>query len=224
VSIKIKIELNEGLFLRDPQDSKLGRKIIQHSILMIEKIGFESFNFKKLSTEINSTEASLYRYFENKHLLLLYLVNWYWEWVNYLITLNTLNIGDSKKKLKIVVHSLLFATADNSLVEFINESKLHKIIIFEGNKVYHTFEIDKENSAGMFKSYKDLIEVISLIVLEVNPDFKYPHTLASNLFEMANNQLFFAIHLPRLTDIPVKKNHEIEVEKMLNYFLDKLLL
>jgi len=224
VSIKIKIELNDGLYLKDPQDSKLGRKIIQFSIVMIDRVGFESFNFKKLAAEINSTEASLYRYFENKHLLLLYLVNWYWEWVNYLIVLNTMNIRDSKKKLEIVVHSLVFATTDNTLVEFINESKLHRIVIFEGVKAYHTFEIDKENSVGMFKSYKDLIAVISLIILEVNPDFKYPHALASNLFEMTNNQLFFANHLPRLTDISLKKNHELEVEKMMNYFLDKLLV
>lgn len=224
MSIKIKIELNDGLYLKDPQDSKLGRKIIQFSIVMIDRVGFESFNFKKLAAEINSTEASLYRYFENKHLLLLYLVNWYWEWVNYLIVLNTMNIRDSKKKLEIVVHSLVFATTDNTLVEFINESKLHRIVIFEGVKAYHTFEIDKENSVGMFKSYKDLIAVISLIILEVNPDFKYPHALASNLFEMTNNQLFFANHLPRLTDISLKKNHELEVEKMMNYFLDKLLV
>jgi AcrR family transcriptional regulator len=224
VSVKIKFDLNEGLYLKDPQDSKLGRKIIQFSVEMIHKIGFESFNFKKLATEINSTEASLYRYFENKHLLLLYLVNWYWEWVNYLINLNVMNIEDSKKKLKIVVHSLVFATSDNSLVEFIDESKLHKIVVFEGTKAYHTFNIDKENSIGLFKSYKDLSANIASIILEVTPDFKYPSALASNLFEMANNQLYFAKYLPKLTDVAVNKDHEKEVENMLNYFLGKLLL
>jgi len=224
VSVKIKIDLNDGLYLRDPQESKLGRKIIQFSVEMIAEIGFESFNFKKLATEINSTEASLYRYFENKHLLLLYLVNWYWEWVNYLIILNTMNIGDSKKKLKIVVHSLVFATADNSLVDFIDESKLHKIVVFEGTKAYHTSEVDRENSIGLFKSYKDLTAIIASIILEVDPVFKYPSALASNLFEMSNNQLYFAKYLPRLTDVPENKNHEKEVENMLNYFVEKLLL
>jgi AcrR family transcriptional regulator len=224
MSVKIKIELNEGLYLKDPQDSKLGRKIIQFSIEMIDEIGFESFNFKKLAADINSTEASLYRYFENKHLLLLYLVNWYWEWVNYLIVLNTMNIKDSKNKLKIVVHSLVFATSENALVEFINENKLHKIVVSEGTKAYHTFEVDKENSIGLFKSYKDLTAIIALIILEVNSTFKYPNTLASNLFEMINNQLYFAKYLPKLTDVSVNKNHEKEVENMLNYFLDKLLL
>lgn len=223
MSVKIKFNLNEGLYLKDPQDSKLGKKIIKFSIEMIDTIGFESFNFKKLATEINSTEASLYRYFENKHLLLLYLVNWYWEWVNYLIVINTMNIEDSKKKLKIVVHSLVFATTDNSLVEFIDESKLHRIVVFEGTKAYHTFEVDKENSIGLFKSYKDLVAIIASIISEANSAFKYPNALASNLFEMINNQLYFAKYLPRLTDVPVNKNHEKEVENILNYFLDKLL-
>ena len=70
MSINIKIVLNEGLYVKEPQDSELGRKIIKHSILLIDKLGFESFTFKKLANEIQSTEASIYRYFENKHLLL----------------------------------------------------------------------------------------------------------------------------------------------------------
>ncbi len=223
MAVKIKFDLNDGLYLKDPQDSKLGRRIIQCSIELINRIGFESFNFKKLASEIHSTEASVYRYFENKHLLLLYLVNWYWEWVNYLIDINTKNVKDPKKKLAIVIHSLVFATAENTLVEFIDESKLHKIVVFEGTKTYHTFEVNKENSIGLFKSYKDLTTKISLIISEVNPEFKYPSALASNLFEMTTNQLFFAKYLPKLTDITMNENYELEVEKMLNYFFNKLL-
>ena len=88
MSIEIKISPNEGLYLKEPQDSKLGINIIKYSILMIDEYGFESFTFKKLAKEINSTEASIYRYFENKHLLLLFLVNWYWEWVSYLVLIS----------------------------------------------------------------------------------------------------------------------------------------
>lgn len=223
MSVKIKIDLNDGLYLKDPQDSKLGKKIIQFSIEMIYEMGFESFNFKKLATKINSTEASIYRYFENKHLLLLYLVNWYWEWVNFLINSNTKNIESPKKKIEIVIHSLVFATTDNPLVEFIDESKLHKIVVFEGTKAYHTFNVNKENSLGLFRSYKELTANIASIILENNATFKYPKTLASNLFEMANNQLYFSKYLPKLTDITIKNSHEKEVEKLLTYFLEKLL-
>ena len=223
MSIEIKISLNNGLYLKEPQDSKLGRNIIKHSILMIDKFGFESFTFKKLAEEINSTEASIYRYFENKHLLLLFLVNWYWEWVSYLIGINTINVEDPKKKLKIIIHSFVYASKENPRVTYVNESKLHRIVISEGNKTYHTKEVDNENSKGFFKSYKDLAESVSNVISEINPVFKYPFSLATNLFEMSNNHIFFAKHLPRLTDISVEKNEVFEVESMLNYFANKLL-
>lgn len=223
MSIEIKISLNNGLYLKEPQDSKLGRNIVKHSILLIDKFGFESFTFKKLAEEINSTEASIYRYFENKHLLLLFLVNWYWEWVSYLIGINTINVEDPKKKLKIVIHSFVYASKENPSVTYVNESKLHRIVISEGNKTYHTKEVDNENSKGFFKSYKDLAESVSNVISEINPAFKYPFSLATNLFEMSNNHIFFAKHLPRLTDISVEKNEVDEVESMLNYFANKLL-
>lgn len=223
MSIEIKISLNEGLYLKEPQDSNLGRKIIEHSILMIDEFGFEAFTFKKLAEKINSTEASIYRYFENKHLLLLFLVNWYWEWVNYLILINTMNVADPRKKLRIIIHSMVAASEDNTSTEYVNESKLHSIVIAEGGKAYHTKEVDEENLKGFFSSYKKLATCVSQVIAQVNPDFKYPFALATNLFEMSNNHIYFARHLPRLTDISVAGDDLKEVEKMLNYFVDRLL-
>jgi len=223
MSTEVKFSLNEGLYLREPQDSTLGKKIIQHSIILIDDFGFEAFTFKKLAQEINSTEASIYRYFANKHLLLTFLANWYWEWVSYLISINTKNIEDPKKKLRIIIHSIVAAPVDNPCVEYVNESKLHNIVISEGAKSYHTKEVDEENSKGFFLSYKNLATSISHIISEVNPDFKYPYALATNLFEMSNNHIYFAEHLPRLTDLSIQENSQEEVEHMLAYFVDKLL-
>jgi len=223
MSIEIKISLNKGLFLKEPQDSKLGRKIIKHSIIFIEKFGFEAFTFKKLAKEINSTEASIYRYFENKHLLLLFLVNWYLEWVSYLITMNSMNVSDPMLKLKIIIHSFVAAHKENPNVEYVNESKLHNIVISEGMKAYHTKDVDDENSKGFFRSYKNLTTSVSKVISEVNPKFKYPYALATNLFEMSNNSIYFAQHLPMLTDISTKENEVVEVENMLVYFISKLL-
>ena len=61
----------EGTYLKDPQGSELGINILKASIELIEEIGIEDFTFKKLSIRIESTEASVYRYFESKHQLLL---------------------------------------------------------------------------------------------------------------------------------------------------------
>lgn len=223
MSVQIRIALNDSLYLKDPQDSKLGKKIIQYSILLIDEFGFEQFTFKKLAVKIGSTEASIYRYFENKHLLLIYLVNWYWEWVHYLIQINTMNVADPKLKLKIIVNSIVFASKDNPGVEFVNESNLHNIVISEGVKAYYTKEVDEENSKGFFSTYKKIVNSISLVISEINSQFKYPFALATNLLEMSNNHIYFAKHLPGLTDISVNGNNVDEVEGMLNYFAEKLL-
>ena len=66
MELQLQIKMNEKLFVRNPEQTELGRKIIQFSIQLIQENGFESFTFKKLAEEIGSTEAGIYRYFENK--------------------------------------------------------------------------------------------------------------------------------------------------------------
>jgi len=75
--LNIKINVSSELYIKNPDSSELGQRIISDSIHLIDELGFESFTFKKLSNKISSPESSIYRYFENKHTLLLYLVNWY---------------------------------------------------------------------------------------------------------------------------------------------------
>jgi len=118
---------------------------------------------------------------------------------------------------------MVYASKDNPSIECVNESVLHRLIIAEGTKAYHTKEVDKENTDGFFINYKKLSEKVADVISEVNPKFPYPHTLASSLFEMANNHIYFAQHLPRLTDVTVKGDNFEEVEQMLDYFAFTLL-
>ena len=83
MEVQLQIKMNEKLFLRNPEQTELGKKIIRHSIQLIYKNGFELFNFKKLAEDIGTTEAGIYRYFENKHRLLIYITAWYWGWLQY---------------------------------------------------------------------------------------------------------------------------------------------
>jgi AcrR family transcriptional regulator len=223
LEIGLRISMPEGLYLRDPQSTELGRSIIKHAILLIDEIGFESLTFKKLAKKIGSNETSLYRYFENKHLLLLYLVVWYWNWVSYLIDINTKNIEDPKRILDKIIETIVDATKENPSIDFVNEDVLHRIIISESTKAYHTKAVDKENKEGLFGGYEALVQKIASSILEVKKDFPYPHSLASNLFEMANNQIYFAVHLPGLTDIKVKDQNFEEVVCMLKFFTKKVL-
>jgi AcrR family transcriptional regulator len=88
----IKITINEKLYVKDPETSELGRNILKNSIELIDKIGFEAFTFKKLGEQIQSNESSIYRYFENKHKLLMYLSSWYWSWMEYRLLLSLIHI------------------------------------------------------------------------------------------------------------------------------------
>ena len=222
MAVAIQIRPNQRLYLRDPQDTKLGRNIIKYSILLVDEIGFEQFTFKKLAERIKSTEASVYRYFENKHKLLTYLVAWYWEWVSFQIDFHVMNISDPEQKLRIAIKSLVEASMENPAVDFVNESVLHRVVIDEGIKVYRTKQVDEENKDGFFIKYKALVKKISDLILEVNAGFPYPHALASTLFEMANDHVYFAQHLPRLTDIKIHGDDFSEVREMIEFMVFKL--
>lgn len=221
--MEIKFNLNKRLFLKDPQDSELGKKMIEHGIILFDELGFEAFTFKKLALAINSTEKSIYRYFENKHFMLLFLSSWYWEWVKYLIEINSRNIENPERKLKIAIQNLVNATDENPANKYINEHILHKVVIKEGGKAYHIHDVDDENKAGLFYSYKSLVKLVSEIIQEIDPKFPYSLSLSSNLFEMANNQIYFAEHLPRLSSISCGKTINEDLIKMLSYFAFKIL-
>lgn len=115
----ISFTLNPHLYLRDPQRTELGQKIIKSSVELIDQLGFEQFTFKKLAEEINSTEASIYRYFENKHRLLLYLIGWYWNWLEYRIDLFTSNLSDPKDK---IVASIKVLAEEKKMTRVLNLS------------------------------------------------------------------------------------------------------
>lgn len=212
-----------GLFLKDPLQSKLGKSIIQHSIILMDEVGFESFTFRKLAQRMGSNETSLYRYFENKHMLLLYLVVWYWNWVGFLIDINIRNVNDPSQKLDIIIDNIVNAAKTNPSVDFVDEQVLHRIIIAESSKAYHTKNIDEENRHGFFLTYKTLVQKVADVILEVQPDFPYPHSFATTLFEMANTEIYCAEHLPRLSDIQVQNQNYDGVVNLLKFYKDKLL-
>jgi len=217
MEIQLHIKMNEKLFLRNPEQSELGKKIILHSIQLIYKNGFEAFTFKKVAEDIGTTEASVYRYFENKHRLLIYLTAWYWSWLEYRVTVLVSNIVDPVIKLKKVIKLLATAAEDDVKTSYIDESILHQVIITEGSKAYLTKKVSEDNKDRLFKPYKDLCAVIGNIILECSPKYNYPKSLASTIIEMAHFQNFFMNNLPSLTDFG---NNKDEAEIVL--FLEDL--
>jgi AcrR family transcriptional regulator len=196
----LKIQINEKIYVKNPETSDLGKKILEQSILLIDEIGFDSFTFKKLGEKIGSNESSIYRYFENKHKLLVYLSSWYWSWMEYKLVFATANIPDPREKLKIAITIVTEKITDDLNTAHINESVLNKIIIAEFTKTLHTKEVDQENKEGFFLIYKRVIARIVAIVNEVNPNYPYSKSLISSVVEGSLHQYFLKEHLKTITD------------------------
>jgi AcrR family transcriptional regulator len=214
---KMSIPLNEHLYLKDPVSSELGVKIVNGSILLISKLGFEKFTLKKLAEEIETTEASIYRYFESKQKVILYLINWYWSCISFRIYMGTQNMSDPKERLKKCIHIL--TAIPNPANEFVleNELELKFLVINESSKVFLTKNVDDENKLGVFSEYKKVVEYVSSIVSEINPNYPYPNMLVSNMMEGSNQQRFFGAHLPRLT------NQDSKEDLVEPFFMDLIL-
>jgi len=196
----IKIQVNENLYNKDPETSQLGKKIISHSIELIHETGIESFTFKKLGARISSNESSIYRYFENKHKLLIYLTSWYWSWIEYQLVFNTFNISSPLERIERAVKVLTQPVTQDSSYDHINEVLLNQIVINEFSKSYLTKEVDVENKEGYFSVFKRLITRVKEMITEIDPDYEYPSSLASTVLEASLYQSFLKDHFPSITD------------------------
>ncbi len=196
----VKIDINDKIYVKDPQSSDLGKRIIEHGINMIFEMGFDKFTFKKLGEKISSNESSIYRYFESKHKLLLYLASWYWGWLEYKLVFATNSISNAEEKLKRALEIITSATEEDRSVSHVNEVLLNKIVINEYSKSYLTKEVDAENKEGYFVIYKRLVRRISDMIVGVDPNYPYPSSLASTIVEGALHQYFLKEHFSSMTD------------------------
>lgn len=219
MQLQLQIKMNSSLYNKDPEQSDLGQRIIHASITLIDEIGFEEFTFRKLAQSINTTEASVYRYFENKHRLLTYITSWFWTWMEYQLVFYTNNVKDTERKLDTIIDLITFGLEDMFMSEYINKEKLQHIIIAEGNKAYLTRHVEEDNQAHIFKPYKDLCHRMAEIFIEYAPGYKYPHSLGSTLIETAHHQIYFKDHLPSLTDFGNEKG----IDKLKDFLSDMML-
>lgn len=213
----LQIKISNKLYLRNPEESELGRKIIMHSIRLIHEIGYEAFTFKKLALYIETTEAGIYRYFENKHRLLFYLVDWYWNWLEYLVIFHTHNVSSAEQKLKSIIRILADQVVDDVNTSYVDEQLLYEIVIREGAKVYLTRHVTDDQEFELFKPYEDLCSRISQVILEYNPSYRFPKSLSSTIIEMAHFQQFFMRNLPALTDVD-----NFNTENLIYNFIENL--
>ena len=151
MKLKLSFNVNESTYLRDPEKSDLGKEIVKKSIDLIHKIGYEQFTFKKLMIEVGTTEASIYRYFENKHKILLYIINWYWNFISYKIVFGIQNKTNQVDKLNTIVE--IICHQDNQKFDCNYDiNLLNQIAIQESNKSYLIKDVDKKNESEVYLS------------------------------------------------------------------------
>ena len=222
--INITVNIHESIYLRNPLETTLGKTMIREAIILFEEIGFENLNFKKLAARMNSSEASLYRYFENKYKLLTYLVSWYWDFMHFMLLMDIRNIDDPRKKLDTAINTLVNSLVSAATPDYVNQAKLHAVVVENASKVYHTKDVDKLSKEGYYQNYSKLISTLSSIILEIDNKFVYPNTLATNIIEQSLTTEYYLEHLPTLTDTPSGKfNSRQETIKMVKYMLDRIL-
>ena len=148
----MKPEIYGGIFLKDPERSELGKRILKEGVSLIDKIGFEAFTFKKLGERIQSNESSIYRYFENKHKLLLYISSWYWSWIEFRLIFEIANLEDPNHRLTKAIILLTEDTSLELLDDHIKESTLKQIIISNFVKTFNMNEVNHENNEDFIKT------------------------------------------------------------------------
>lgn len=197
----VQIQVNDKVYLKNPNSSDLGKRIVSEGLEMIDEVGLERFTFRKLAQRLGTTETSIYRYFDSKFKLLVYLTSWYWGWLEYQLVFSITNIEDPKEKLHRSIVILNQQNEDKESGSHINLAALSRIVVSESSKAYLTKDVDEANKVGFYAGYKRVVQRISDLMLEINPKFQYAHTLASTIMEGIHHQKYFAQHLPSLTDI-----------------------
>lgn len=222
MDFQVTFKVNDHIYLRDPESSELGRQIVKNAIDLIYHLGYEHFTFKKLAEAVGTTEASIYRYFENKHRLLLYILNWYWSYLQFLVMFQLSGIKDAKARLKSIIQLLTRELPESSGRLEYNKKFLNQIVITESSKVYLVKEVNEINKNEVFKPYKELCAAIAEAIKQYNPKYKYPKSLSSTLIETAHHQQYFSVFLPNLTDV-MPKNESEYTASFLNDLLFKAL-
>ena len=195
-----RIAIPEGTFIKDPETSVLGKKIISQGMVLVHEMGFDGFTFKKLGAYIGSNESSIYRYFENKHKFLLYLSSWYWAWIEYNLVMETHSISNPEEKIIQAVWVLTRGVQNDSNYTEVDLVLLQKIMIDEFSKSFLTKSVDQENEQGLFIAYKRVHGRLQAFIKEANPDYLYAANLSNTILSGALQQFYYRDHFPSLTD------------------------
>lgn len=207
--------LNPKLFKKDPLSSDLGMRISKEGLLLFSEAGFDGFTFKKLAERLNTTESSIYRYFDNKHRFLIYLIAHHWLWLEHQIYFQINSFATPIEQFHKALEVLCHADDASWPFDHLDRKALQKVLIDASLRAYYSDEVDVENQDGLFSDYKRLNQRLFLLLVQCAPNYPHPKALISTLIETIHSQQFYATHLPSLTDLDYSKGHVLNFVKTL---------
>lgn len=192
------VQVRERVFTKDPSSTELGHRIISTSIRLIDELGFERFTIGKLAQALGTAETSVYRYFANKHLLLVYLVDWYWAWREIKLAFDTANIADPRERLERGIRSVAGAITERGRHEYVDLQALYRIAVNESAKAWLTKEVKPGDKDGHFGSFVRLSHRLRDLITSAKPGHPQAHDLAALVLEGTGSLRFFHEQLPAL--------------------------
>jgi AcrR family transcriptional regulator len=195
----IQMRIDPALYLKDPESSVTGQALVHEAARMIATEGMDAFTLKKLSTAAGFTEATVYRYFGNKHQLLMYLLNLYWSWLLYHASLATANVGDPEMRIRKLA-SLLSEPISGPVDDLIS-GHLYAIALNESVKAHLSRNADADWRMGMFQGYSGILQTVASCIRELCPNYAFPMAWAATFVDAAMQQQFFCRYLPHLTEV-----------------------
>jgi AcrR family transcriptional regulator len=199
----VTIRLHDALFQKDPSTSDVGREIIHKGAALVAREGLESFTFRKLASEMGSTESTIYRYFRNKQQLLQYLMSMYWSTLEWKIAFATANVENGVSGVDKLIEVLSDPLKNEVKTHSAHLFHLHNIAIRESAKTYDP-ELTKKIQVGYISAYSDLIERISKIITTAQPRYKYSRSIAVALVETAHHLSYFHSIHPDVVEPPTQ--------------------
>lgn len=135
----------------------------------------------------------MYRYFENKHRLLLYILNWYWCYLEFLVDYKLQNVLSKRDQLKAIVDLITHELPESTGQFDYNKKFLNHIVITESSKVYLVKEVAEINKDEVFKPYKDLCAKLLLSYQRITRNTNIPDRSAALLSKLRITNNFLVL-------------------------------
>ncbi len=195
-----------ALTLRDPESTRLGRSVLAGGLDLMGSIGLEAFTFRKLAAGIGCTEASVYKYFPNKHRLLQYYFQLYWLWLRQFCGREVERARDPQDALRRCVEAICGVWPAEPPPLQLDPIRLRRLVIDEGMKSYLHKNVDADNAKRLFAPYKGLSAFLAERLVACRRTVPLPRSFATTVIEMAHSLPFAMEHLPSLTELSSRKD------------------